>query len=162
MNLLSVLQRRSPRKAARRILPAALALLPLTALPLSLGEAWAQPAARQPAPKGALVYFHYPLDGLRVPERFTVRIGLKEMGVAPAGTQWPNSGHHHLLIDTDPGPTDQPIPSDYNNIHLGNGQTEVVVTLPKGTHTLQLLLGDHTHTPHIPPVMSRKITVYVR
>lgn len=127
------------------------------------GEAAAQAAAgRQPAPKGAQVYFHYPLDGLRVPERFTVRIGLKEMGVAPAGIDKPLTGHHHLLIDIDPGPPDQPIPSDYNNIHLGNGQTEVVVTLPKGTHTLQLLLGDHTHTPHHPPVMSRKITVYVR
>jgi len=125
-------------------------------------DVMAQPAARQKAPAGAQVYFHYPLDGLRVPERFTVRIGLKEMGVAPAGTDKPLTGHHHLLIDTDTGPPDQPIPSDYNHIHLGNGQTEVVVTLPKGTHTLQLLLGDYTHTPHDPPVMSKKITVYVR
>ena len=119
-------------------------------------------SGRQPAPKGAEVYFHYPLDGLRVPERFTVRMGLKEMGLAPAGTEWPNTGHHHLLINTEPGPPDQPIPADYNNIHLGNGQSEVVVTLPKGRHTLQLLLGDHNHVPHDPPVMSRKITVYVR
>ena len=139
-----------------------LAALLLVALPPLSGVAWAQSAPRQPAPKGALVYFHYPLDGLRVPERFTVRFGLKEMGVAPAGTVWSNTGHHHLLIDTDPGPPDQPIPADYNNVHLGNGQTEVVVTLPKGKHTLQLLLGDHNHVPHDPPVMSRKITVYVR
>lgn len=132
------------------------------ALALSSATAWSQSAPRQPAPKGAQVYFHYPLDGLRVPERFTVRMGLKEMGVAPAGTEWPATGHHHLLIDTEPGPPDQPIPADYNNIHLGNGQTEVVVTLPKGRHTLQLLLGDHNHVPHDPPVMSRKITVYVR
>lgn len=134
----------------------------LLALALAASSPSAQTAQRQPAPRNALVYFHYPLDGLRVPERFTVRIGLKEMGVAPAGIDKPGTGHHHLLIDTDPGPPDQPIPSDYNNIHLGNGQTEVVVTLPKGTHTLQLLLGDHTHTPHRPPVMSQKITVYVR
>lgn len=135
----------------------------LAALLLAPSPLWAQTATpRQPAPRNAMVYFHYPLDGLRVPERFTVRIGLKEMGVAPAGIDKPGTGHHHLLIDTDPGPPDQPIPSDYNNIHLGNGQTEVVVTLPKGTHTLQLLLGDHTHTPHRPPVMSQKITVYVR
>ncbi|MDP3257252.1 MAG: DUF4399 domain-containing protein [Bosea sp. (in: a-proteobacteria)] len=119
-------------------------------------------SGRKPAPKGAEVYFHYPLDGLRVPERFTVRMGLKEMGLAPAGTEWPATGHHHLLINTEPGPADQPIPADYNNIHLGNGQSEVVVTLPKGRHTLQLLLGDHNHVPHDPPVMSRKITVYVR
>ena len=140
--------------------PAALALL--AALALTSLSASAQTSQRQPSPRNAMVYFHYPLDGLRVPERFTVRIGLKEMVVAPAGIDKPGTGHHHLLIDTDPGPPDQPIPSDYNNIHLGNGQTEVVVTLPKGTHTLQLLLGDHTHTPHRPPVMSQKITVYVR
>lgn len=141
--------------------PPGLALL--AALLLTPSPLWAQAATpRQPAPRNAMVYFHYPLDGLRVPERFTVRIGLKEMGVAPAGVDKPGTGHHHLLIDTDPGSPDQPIPSDYNNIHLGNGQTEVVVTLPKGTHTLQLLLGDHTHTPHKPPVLSQKITVYVR
>ena len=129
---------------------------------LSAAPAAAQTAQRQPSPRGALLYFHYPLDGLRVPERFTVRMGLKEMGIAPAGIDKPLTGHHHLLIDAEPPPTDQPIPADYNHIHLGNGQTEVVVTLPKGTHTLQLLLGDHLHTPHQPPVMSQKITVYVR
>ncbi|MFA6967313.1 DUF4399 domain-containing protein [Bosea sp. (in: a-proteobacteria)] len=149
-----------PRIASQRLWRAIALLAAAWALPA--GTACAQSPARQSAPKGAQVYFHYPLDGLRVPERFTVRIGLKEMGVAPAGIDKALTGHHHLLIDSDPGPPDQPIPSDYNNIHLGNGQTEVVVTLPKGTHTLQLLLGDYTHTPHSPPVMSRKITVYVR
>lgn len=121
-----------------------------------------QAAKRQPAPRGAQVYFHYPLDGLSVSERFTVRIGLKEMGVAPAGVTTPATGHHHLLIDVDSILPDQPIPSDYNHIHLGNGQTEVVVTLPKGRHTLQLLLGDHAHVPHDPPVMSQKIRINVR
>lgn len=135
-------------------------LIALMALPGA--EALAQVSPRQPAPPGAQVYFHYPVDGLSVPERFTVRIGLRGMGVAPAGISHARTGHHHLLIDTDPGPPDQPIPSDYNNIHLGNGQTEVVVTLPKGRHTLQLLLGDHLHVPHDPPVMSQKITVNVR
>jgi hypothetical protein len=118
--------------------------------------------AGTPAPKGSQVYFHYPLDGIGVPQRFTVRIGLKEMGVAPAGIDKPNTGHHHLLIDTDAGDLTQPIASDYNHIHLGNGQTEVLLTLPPGTHTLQLLLGDKDHIPHTPPVMSKKITVYVR
>ncbi|MBA4269707.1 MAG: hypothetical protein C0447_09850 [Methylobacterium sp.] len=151
--------RRSRRGLAALLAAATL----LAALAAGANPALAQSASgRQPAPKGAEVYFHYPLDGLRVPERFTVRMGLKEMGLAPAGTEWPNTGHHHLLINTEPGPPDQPIPADYNNIHLGNGQSEVVVTLPKGRHTLQLLLGDHNHVPHDPPVMSRKITVYVR
>jgi hypothetical protein len=122
----------------------------------------AQTAPPTPSPPGAQAYFHYPLDGLSVPQRFTVRIGLHEMGVAPAGVNKPLTGHHHLLIDTDPGPNDQPIPSDYNHIHLGNGQTEVVVTLPRGTHTLQLVLGDYNHIPHKPPVMSKKIVIHVR
>ncbi|RDJ24983.1 DUF4399 domain-containing protein [Bosea caraganae] len=141
--------------------PLALAATWLAALLLAM-PAVAQAPPRKPSPRGAQVYFHYPLDGLRVPERFTVRMGLKEMGVAPAGIERPLTGHHHLLIDVDAPPSDQPIPSDYNHIHLGNGQTEVVVTLPKGPHTLQLLLGDSTHTPHNPPVISKKITVYVR
>jgi hypothetical protein len=117
---------------------------------------------RRASAPGAVLYFHYPLDGIRVPERFTVRIGLKEMGVAPAGVDKALTGHHHLLIDTDMVALDQPIPSDYNHIHLGNGQTETVLTLPPGPHTLQLLLGDHLHFPHQPPVMSKKITIYVR
>jgi len=119
----------------------------------------AEPTASAP---GAVVYFHAPLDGARVPQRFTVKIGLKEMGVAPAGVTKEFTGHHHLLIDADMVPLDQPIPSDYNHIHLGNGQTETVLTLPPGTHTLQLLLGDHQHIAHQPPVMSKKITIYVR
>jgi hypothetical protein len=118
--------------------------------------------ARVAAPKGAEVYFHYPLDGIRVPQRFTVQIGLRGMGIAPAGVVKSLTGHHHLLIDMDNVDVSRPIPSDYNHIHLGNGQTEVVVTLPPGTHTLQLLMGDHVHIPHEPPVMSKKITVYVR
>ncbi len=122
----------------------------------------AQTGKRQAPPRGAQVYFHYPLDGISVSERFTVRIGLKEMGVAPAGVTTPATGHHHLLIDVDSIAPDQPIPADYNHIHLGNGQTEVVVTLPKGRHTLQLLLGDHAHVPHDPPVMSQKIRINVR
>jgi Domain of unknown function (DUF4399) len=130
--------------------------LALTAL--SIAPARAEPTASAP---GAEVYFHYPLDGARVPQRFTVKIGLKEMGVAPAGVVKEFTGHHHLLIDTDMVPLDQPIPSDYNHLHLGNGQTETVLTLPPGTHTLQLLLGDHQHYPHKPPVMSKKITIYV-
>ena len=141
---------------------------PLNTLIVGLALAW---TALQAAPAraettvsapGAVVYFHAPLDGARVAQRFTVKIGLKEMGVAPAGVTKEFTGHHHLLIDTEMVPLDQPIPSDYNHIHLGNGQTEVVLTLPQGTHTLQLLLGDHQHFAHQPPVMSKKITIYVR
>lgn len=123
---------------------------------LSQGE------AATPSAPGAAVYFHYPLDGIHVPQRFTVRIGLKEMGVAPAHIVKPFTGHHHVFIDTDVGDLSKPIPADYNHIHLGNGQTEVLLTLPPGPHTLQLVLGDAEHIPHAPPVISKKITVYVR
>ena len=126
-------------------------------------EAVAPVAGQGPtaAPKGAEVYFHYPIDGIRVPQRFTVQLGLRGMGIAPAGVVKSLTGHHHLLIDADKVDISQPIPSDYNHIHLGNGQTEVVLTLTPGTHTLQLLMGDHVHVPHVPPVMSKKITIYV-
>jgi hypothetical protein len=130
--------------------------LALAALPIA--PARAEPTASAP---GAVVYFHAPMDGARVSQRVTVKIGLKEMGVAPAGVVKEFTGHHHLLIDTDMVPLDQPIPSDYNHLHLGNGQTETVLTLSPGPHTLQLLLGDHQHMPHQPPVMSKKITIYV-
>jgi Domain of unknown function (DUF4399) len=135
---------------------------------LSLALAWggsAMPATCEAAtasPPGAVVYFHYPLDRIHVQQRFTVRIGLKEMGVAPAHVDKPFTGHHHLLIDTEAGDLAKPIPSDYNHVHLGNGQTEVVLTLPSGVHTLQLLLGDLEHIPHAPHVISKKITIYVR
>jgi hypothetical protein len=137
------------------------------ALPLAAASSPQPALAEEPAGSQALagseVYFHYPIDGLRVPQRFTVRIGLRNMGVAPAGVVKTGTGHHHLLIDAaEPVRDGEPIPSDYNHIHLGNGQTEVVITLTPGAHTLQLLVGDHAHIPHVPPVMSKKITVYVR
>ncbi len=96
-----------------------------------------------------------------MPTTFTVRFGLEKMGVAPAGVDKPNSGHHHLLIDTPLPPLDQPIPNDENHLHFGAGQTEATVTLPKGRHTLQLLLGDSAHIPHVPPVYSNVVVVYV-
>jgi hypothetical protein len=76
----------------------------------------------------------------------------------------PNTGHHHLLIDATltPEQLKEPIPSDDNHKHFGGGQTEAMVTLPKGQHTLQLVLGDWTHIPHAPPVMSETITITVR
>ena len=83
------------------------------------------------------------------------------MGVAPAGSDRANSGHHHLLIDTELPPLDKPIPNDFNHLHFGTGQTEAEVTLKPGPHTLQLLLGDKDHIPHNPPVMSPRIKVVV-
>jgi hypothetical protein len=119
------------------------------------------PGTRHPSPPGARVYIVTPGNGSYVPTTFTVRFGLEKMGVAPAGVDKPNSGHHHLLIDTPLPPFDQPIPNDENHLHFGAGQTETTLTLPRGRHTLQLLLGDASHIPHDPPVYSDVVVVYV-
>lgn len=116
---------------------------------------------RTPSPKGAEVYIISPKDGDTVSSPVVVRFGLKGMGVAPAGAQSPNTGHHHLLINTTYTTMDRSIPKDDRHIHFGGGQTEVEVTLPAGRHRLQLLLGDYLHVPHNPPVMSKPITITV-
>lgn len=113
------------------------------------------------SPPGAAVHFIALEDGAIVPQKFVVHFGLTGMGVAPAGSDRENSGHHHLLIDTDLPPLDQPIPNDFQHLHYGAGQTEAEVTLPPGEHTLQLLLGDKDHIPHSPPLMSPRIRVVV-
>ncbi len=89
--------------------------------------------------------------------------GLKGMGIAPAGMKADNTGHHHLLIDTDvPADLSAPLPAVPDKIvHFGKGQTETTLTLSPGKHTLQLLLGDQNHVPHNPPVLSKKITITV-
>ena len=84
------------------------------------------------------------------------------MGIAPAGVKFDNTGHHHLLIDTEaPGDLNAPLPASDKIVHFGKGQTETTLTLPPGKHTLQLLLGDQNHVPHDPPVISKKITITV-
>ena len=130
---------------------------------LSLASASAVVAAdRTPSPAGAEVYIVSPKDGAKVKGAVTVVFGLKGMGIAPAGVKFDNSGHHHLLIDTD-SPTDLslPLPADDHNVHFGKGQTETTLTLSPGKHTLQLVLADYLHTPHVPAVISKKITIVV-
>jgi hypothetical protein len=121
-------------------------------------------AGTTPAPPNAYAYIGYPNDGQVVPagKPFKVWFGLRYMGVAPRGVKYPNTGHHHLLIDTDLPPMDQEIPSDRNHLHYGAGETETLLELPPGKHTLQLLMGDDKHIPHNPPVYSKKITITVK
>jgi Domain of unknown function (DUF4399) len=109
------------------------------------------------------VYIISPRNGEVVTSPVTVQFGLKGRGVAPAGVNQANTGHHHLLVDVDTlPPLNAPIPANDNHIHFGGGQTQTVVTLKPGQHTLQLLLGDHLHIPHNPPWMSEKITITVK
>lgn len=119
-------------------------------------------AAQTPAPEGAKVYFISPKDGEEITGPVNVKFGLSGMGIAPAGVDKPKTGHHHLLIDIDKVDMAAPLPADDNHKHFGGGQTEATVTLKPGKHTLQLLLGDHNHVPHNPPVMSDKITITVK
>ncbi len=114
------------------------------------------------ADEGTAVYFISPQDGAVVSGEFTIRFGLRGMGVAPAGVDQAGTGHHHLLIDlaTLP-PMDAPLPKTEQIRHFGGGQTETSLSLPPGKHTLQLLLGNYAHIPHSPPVISKKITITV-
>jgi uncharacterized protein DUF4399 len=117
---------------------------------------------RTPAPHDAYVYIGWPNDGEVVrTTHIKVWFGARNIGVAPAGTYKPNTGHHHLLIDVALPPLDEPIPNDKNHLHFGLGQTETFIDLPPGTHTLQLLMADGDHIPHDPPLMSKKITIHV-
>jgi len=123
----------------------------------------ATPRARMAAPPDAYVYIGWPQDRQVITgARFKVWFGTRNFGVAPAGVSRPNTGHHHLLVDVDLPPMNQPIPNDRHHLHFGLGQTETMLELPPGTHTLQLLMGDAEHVPHDPPVMSKRITITVR
>jgi Domain of unknown function (DUF4399) len=116
-----------------------------------------------PAPKDTVLYFISPIDHATVRGAFDVRFGLKNMGVTHAGDPYPNSGHHHLLIDVDqPLDVKEPIPRDKNHLHFGAGETETRIELAPGDHTLQLVLGDAKHYPFNPPVVSDKISITVR
>jgi uncharacterized protein DUF4399 len=140
-------------RCARRVALAA------AVLPLVRSSGLAQ---RRAMPENATVYILWPNDGATIRGGFWVRMGLVEAGVAPAGVAKANTGHHHLLVDTELPPFEQEIPNDRNHLHFGLGQTETMLELPPGTHTLQLLMGDENHVPHDPPVMSKRITITVR
>jgi hypothetical protein len=140
---------------------------PLLLAPLAMALALSMPsmaqAQRTPAPENALVYIIWPHDGTVISGgRFWLRMGLRNMGVAPKGVKMANVGHHHVLIDTELPSMDQQIPNDRNHVHFGAGETEARIELPPGKHTLQLLLGDENHLPHQPPIQSNLITVTVR
>lgn len=125
-------------------------------------ETEAPVSLRSAAPADARIYFSNLSDGATVSSPFTVEFGLDGMDVVPAGTEQEFSGHHHLLIDQVELPAlDMPIPSDSVHVHFGKGQTSVDLELAPGTHSLQLILGNHLHIPHEPPVVSEKITITV-
>jgi len=112
------------------------------------------------SPEGARTYIISPADGETVASEFIVKFGLQGMGVAPAGVKKENTGHHHLIIDGEIPEMGKPMGSDV--MHFGGGQTEKLIKLEKGKHTLQIILGNHFHIPHNPAIVSEKITIYVK
>jgi hypothetical protein len=142
---------------------AILAALCLAALPVFAA------AQGTPRPEAAQLYIVNLADGDTVASPVTVVFGLRGMGVAPAGTEAENTGHHHLMINRPPLGEGEfgedeftlPLPADSNHLHFGGGQTETTLDLPAGEHTLQLVLADHGHVPHVPPLVSERITITV-
>jgi hypothetical protein len=117
---------------------------------------------RSPSAEGASLTILSPQDGDILSGPVTVVFGLEGMGVAPAGIDSPNTGHHHLIINAELPDMGLPIPADDNYRHYGGGQTETSIELEPGTHTLQLLLGNYLHIPHDPPVVSDAISITVK
>ena len=115
-----------------------------------------------PSPKGAKVMILEPKAGSEVSSPVMVKFGIEGMEVAPAGTDKPNTGHHHLIVDGKVDDMKAAIPADATHIHFGKGQTETSVELKPGPHTLQLVLGDKNHIPHVPPVVSEVVTITVK
>ena len=108
------------------------------------------------------IFFTNLSDGESVTSPVTVRFGIKGMSIVPAGINKPMSGHHHLLINLENLPDmTMPIPADKKHLHFGKGQTETIIELPKGKHSLQLLLGNYMHVPHKVPFLSEKIEIIV-
>lgn len=133
---------------------------------LAAGQAAAQAT---PSLEGTTVYFVNLEDGDTVSGPVTIIFGLDGMGIAPAGVEWPDTGHHHILLNRAPfleselgdEELELNIPADENHRHFGGGQTQTTLELEPGEHTLQLVLGDHDHIPHDPPIYSERITITV-
>ena len=138
----------------------------LSPIHLSFAEDDKKPTAKaepkMSSPKGAKVYIIYPKDGKTVKKKFPVKFGVKKMGVAPAGIKFPNTGHHHLIIDGAKYDMKLPLPMSDTIKHFGAGQTETLLELKPGKHTLKLVFADHLHRIHEPAVISDEITITVK
>jgi hypothetical protein len=136
---------------------------PATEAPVSASAVADEPSGlpRTASVPGANVFFITPADGDTVSSPVTIEFGIEGMSIAPAGVNDEHSGHHHLLVDTGLPALDVPVPADPTHIHFGDGSTSTELTLDPGQHTLLLLLGDHLHIPHEPPVSSQTISITV-
>lgn len=127
----------------------------------AVDEATPPTIARSPVSGEATVFIVEPADGATVSSPVRIVFGVSGVGVAASGTFEENTGHHHLLVDVELPPLDQPIPNDANHLHFGKAQTGTTIELEPGSHTLQLLLADGNHVPHEPPLLSDPVTITV-
>ncbi len=107
------------------------------------------------------VFFIEPKDGAVVANPFTVKFGLEGLALKPAGDATPDSGHHHLIIDSGPVAKGELIEKSETSLHFGKAQTETQLTLAAGKHTLTLQFGDGGHLSY-GPALSSTITVEVK
>ncbi|MGB1868792.1 MAG: DUF4399 domain-containing protein [Porticoccaceae bacterium] len=129
----------------------------------ALSAADSQSAMISPVSASASVWIESPQDGQLLSSPVTLKFGSSDVLISPAGTERPNSGHHHLLINLQTLPAmDRPLPANAQVIHYGAGQTEATLELEPGVYSLQLLLGNYLHVPHARPVMSKKISITVQ
>ena len=107
------------------------------------------------------VSFTQPEDGAEVASPFTVKMSATGVRVEPASEGVnEGAGHHHIVVDADLPPAGRPVPSDAQHLHFGKGQTEAVLDLPPGEHTLRLSFADGHHSPYDPAVTDTiKVTV---
>jgi hypothetical protein len=95
------------------------------------------------------VFFVNLSENASIPSSVFVKFGLEGMRIRPAGEDVADqtSGHHHILIDEATGfiPEGQVVPMDERHIHYGKGQTEDLLKLTPGAHTLTLQLADGAH-----------------
>ena len=117
-------------------------------------------AGETPSVPGTKVYFINLIEGQKIKSPYLVQLGLtSEMGIAPALADWPDTGHHHIIIDSTITKMNKSISNKH--VHLGKGQTEILLKLASGKHTIQIFFGDYSHIPHDPPVMSEILNITV-
>jgi hypothetical protein len=75
--------------------------------------------------------------------------------IVPAGTMTVGTGHHHLYLNADLSPADQPVPTVPGSIiHMGDASsTYVFQDVPAGEYRLIAVVADGLHIPLQPWVV---------
>jgi Domain of unknown function (DUF4399) len=107
------------------------------------------------------VDFIEPKNGAVLSSPFKVVFAVSGMEVSPAGELKPNTGHHHLLINSQAMPQGEVIPFDDTHKHFGKGQTDTEVTLPPGHYKLTMQFANGAHQSY-GAEMSKSIEVTVK